>query len=343
MIIGSCSGRLCKISTDSPNRSVCITGLSGTGKTSRLNRMEMAGVDDGATVVVLDINKTHTSEQIFSPIRQPYTEKLNYIDVMEDGLGFELLRAIKTKDGKEESFVSLVNSAIEALSASQRLGAKQAGVLRRAVIYAIRHLEEYDSEAEALQDGLRLEDDETTAQAVQEKLWTLLHCGALKKTEKHVETGKINVLDLSEINMAARVILAEIILANIWRQVSFVGTGTDHQLFIVVDEFQNLSCRKNSVLMSMLREGRKFGLQLLLATQTLDVFPREILAILRQTATQLYFRPAPNEVRKIARDIAPEHVGEMAERLLRLKIGQAIAVGDLCVEGREIRRPLMVE
>ena len=344
MYLGDFNGNTCEVSADSPNGSVCITGLSGSGKTSRLNKMELAGANDGAAIVVLDINQTHKLEQIFRPICTEYMLKMNIIDVLKDGLGNGLLTAMKTKEGKEETWVSLVNSAVQNLGSLQRMGAKQKSVLRRAVIYAIRHSGQYDSESDALQAGLKLEDDEDTAKVVQENLWTLLNCGALKKSEKQIEAGRINIFGINGIDMPTRVVLAEIILANIWRRISFGDLNiTRHGLIIVMDEFQNYSFRNDSALKALLCEGRKFKVQIVLATQTLEVFPANIRTLVNQSATHLYFRPTESEAKKIARDSRVQDKVKLEKTLKRLKVGESIAVGDLMVKDRIIRRPILLK
>lgn len=344
MYIGSFCDLPCQIDRDSPNSSAIITGLSGTGKTVRLQQMELTSQKEGTTVIVFDLNKTHSENQIFRSIRADYMSRAQHINVVDDGLGTGLLTAMRTENGEEERFVNLVNSAVQALSSLQRMGPRQIGVLRDAVIYAIGHRSQFDSDAAALKCAFKVKDDDKTAEVVYQRLWTVLNCGALKKPVKTISDGKINIVDFSDVDSLARSSLAEISLSNLWRRICFGGADSVHQnLILAVDEFQNLSLTKNSVLLTMLREGRKFGLRLMLATQTADSFSQETLSVLNQTATHLYFRPARNEARKIAKMIAPERAQELEKRLAKLKVGEAIAVGDLNVDSRKIKRPILLK
>ena len=47
MYLGKFQGRNCVSSKFSPNESICITGLSGTGKTVRLQKIEIEAAREG--------------------------------------------------------------------------------------------------------------------------------------------------------------------------------------------------------------------------------------------------------------------------------------------------------
>lgn len=161
--------------------------------------------------------------------------------------------------------------------------------------------------------------------------------------QKNIALGRINVLDLSEIDAFTQVSLAELILSSIWRNAQFGCLKTfTSDLIIVLDEFQNLSLKKDSILRLLLREGRKFGIHLVLATQTTSIFSKDLLALLDQSATRLYFRPAQNEAVKIAKMITHGDPKGWEKRLLDLRVGESIAIGDLCVGTLHIKRPILL-
>lgn len=342
MYCGDLNGDPCWTSQNSPNQSVCLTGISGMGKTTRLNLMELMTVQTGGTILILDMNQTHTEGRIFPPVQKEYGKFLNRIDVLQDGLGYGLLQPMSTQQGTEEPFFHLVNSAVKALSSSQNMGARQLAALRQAVIEAVEHLADFPTEAEALAFSL-LQQENSYAEAVYQKLWTVLHCGALRPSMKFIQTGKINIMDLSGADSITQACLAEIMLSNLWRNIQFCGQeALPQKIVIVLDEFQNLSLKSDAVLRSMLCEGRKFGVSLLLSTQTLEVFAKDVIALLNQAATRLFFRPAQSEAKRVAQIIDFENVNKWVKELLKLKIGESIAVGNLCVGNAEISRPIIL-
>ena len=99
---------------------------------------------------------------------------------------------------------------------------------------------------------------------------------------------------------------------------------------IVLDEVQNLDHREESPLAQLLREGRKFGFSLILATQIMSNLERDERDRLFLAAHKLFFRPADTEMRSYA-DIAAvsteEKVDVWLRRLAGLKKGECYSLG----------------
>ena len=342
MYLGNFQGRNCVSSQFSPNESVCITGLSGSGKTVRLQKIEIEAAREGNTVIVLDLNQTHLHNQIFVGNREEFSLLENRIDAVQDGLNISILSPTQTIYGETEVFVNLVNSAVQAFSAEQNMGIRQIGALRNAVIQAVNQRAYFQSDADALKYALMCHDDAYSG-TVYQKLWTILNCGVLRPSTKSLKNGAINIIDFCGVDKITRKVLAEIVLSALWQSVQYAGvSGRMQSVVLILDECQIYSWRKTSVLCDILREGRKFGLKMALVTQTLNCFSSEIISILDQTATKLYFRPPQCDVRKIARKLGVSDSKKWEQELSALRIGESIAVGDLNVDGQEIRRPILL-
>ena len=99
---------------------------------------------------------------------------------------------------------------------------------------------------------------------------------------------------------------------------------------IVLDEVQNLDHREESPLAQLLREGRKFGFSLILATQIMSNLDKDEKDRLFNAAHKLFFRPADTEIRTYA-DIAAVTTGEKVDvwikRLAALKKGECYSLG----------------
>ncbi len=99
---------------------------------------------------------------------------------------------------------------------------------------------------------------------------------------------------------------------------------------LVLDEIQNLDHRLSSPLAKILTEGRKFGLSMILATQTLSNLHPEERDRLFQASQKLFFKPAETEVREYAR-VLEHSTNEKAElwikRLSSLGKGECYAFG----------------
>ncbi len=83
------------------------------------------------------------------------------------------------------------------------------------------------------------------------------------------------------------------------------GRGTQARPRVVVlDEVQNLDHREESPLAQLLREGRKFGFSLILATQIMSNLDKDERDRLFNAAHKLFFRPADTWIRREFRDFS---------------------------------------
>jgi DNA phosphorothioation-dependent restriction protein DptH len=89
---------------------------------------------------------------------------------------------------------------------------------------------------------------------------------------------------------------------------------------VVLDEVQNLDLGLEAPVGKFLTEGRKFGLSLIMATQTLNNLKGDRLSRLFQAAHKLFFRPSDNELAdhaKLLQNAAPGE-GSTQEWIARL-------------------------
>lgn len=340
MFVGNFNNTPCFISQNAPNLSVCLTGISGSGKTVRMQKIELEYVKNGGTVLVVDTTQTHVENQIFPCLREEYDKFINRIDALEDGLYIPLLTPLTNIRGESESFVNLINMVVNALTAGQNLGVQQIGVLRSAIMEAIQNRSRFQTDVEAITYFL-LRSEDKRASAVYQRLWTVLNSGVLRPSVRNVECGKINIIDLSSVDCLSKSTMTEILLSAIWRSVAYSGINNEVPgLLLCLDEFQNLSWKREAIARNILREGRKFGISVVMATQTLSVFSRDVVALLNQTATNLIFRPPLNEIFRIAKAIQPTKYEKWVSELNNLHVGECIAVGNLRVENHEISHPI---
>jgi DNA phosphorothioation-dependent restriction protein DptH len=104
----------------------------------------------------------------------------------------------------------------------------------------------------------------------------------------------------------------------------------DKPRVIVLDEIQNLDHRLDSPLGQFLTEGRKFGISLILATQTLSNLEKDEKDRLFQASHKLFFKPADTEIRSFAQilsDVTGGKTEEWVERLSSLKRGECFSLG----------------
>jgi DNA phosphorothioation-dependent restriction protein DptH len=104
----------------------------------------------------------------------------------------------------------------------------------------------------------------------------------------------------------------------------------DKPRVIVLDEVQNLNHKEESPLAQLLREGRKFGFSLILATQIMSDLSRDARDRLFIAAHKLFFRPAETEIRSYA-EIASIYTNEKVDvwinKIASLKKTECYSIG----------------
>lgn len=317
-----------RISVNSPNEHIAIFGISGTGKSTRINEIITDIQSSEGTVIVFDL-----TGQDFQNL-----DSVNRINAGNVGIDLQIFDMKKVENG-EESYVNFLGYITDTFTNVYKLGIRQQGALRTAIEYAIRYRNRYATEMDAIAAGLDGQDSDL-ATGVHNKLWQILHGGVFRKSNEQCGRGKVNILDFSGINPTAQREMVEIMLSFMWKKLR-TESKKENRICLVVDECQHF-LTGNSIVLEMLRESRKFGVNIILSTQSNAGFPSTVMSAVNQTAVQLYFRPSVSDMKKIANIIAPQDVGRCLLMLKRLKVGESIATGNLSVNGKEIQYPLII-
>ena len=319
---------------DALNAHILLTGISGSGKTHRLYWLEDCLLEQGARVLVLDLGKTHQED---NQLRQKETMR---VSVYKQGIPFSVIDLAKWQGqlcGNEKAAVAALT---ELLNAIGRLGMKKRAALRKAAQYALGLESRYENDLEVIKEGLRIQDN-PVAEEILEDFWPLWEQGDFHRSSMTLAAGNLLILDFSDYDRKTQKILMEMTLTASWSWFRISNLGVPRQpLFVIIDEFQNLNLSTESTMAQILREGRKFQLNLILATQTLTGFDKEKLALLQQAGTTLFFKPAARESRTLARIIYGENCQKGEESLKKLRRGECIVKGWLDIGGKAADRVL---
>ena len=143
------------------------------------------------------------------------------------------------------------------------------------------------------------------------------------------ENHRCHIIQLAGYMKDAARLVTEFSLIDLYWFYRGRGTQTSPRV-VVLDEVQNLDHREESPLAQLLREGRKFGFSLILATQIMSNLERDEKDRLFLAAHKLFFRPADTELRTYA-EIAAVSTGEKLDdwikKLAVLKKGECYSLG----------------
>lgn len=325
--------RYLNIADDSLNNHIALFGISGGGKTTAGKCICRNIVADGGTVLVLDYSGSFAGDD----------SMIKRIKIYEDGLPFPLLTPIRRPDGSYEDFYDIRASVLDVFANVSQMGVRQRAVMRDVITCAIGLKANKDTFDDINEMGAILCEISLmnrVAETVYDRYCELFNKLKSVPQSKIFEAGKITVLDLSQFSLRTQRVIAELILAIIWRYFRIWGQEAKQDLFVFCDEFQLLSLREEGILSQILREGRKFHLSLVLATQTLESFSKQELARIQQCGTKLFFRPGAHELTAVLRWIGAAKSDDLRKLLPSLDRGECIAVGRFEHGKGRLERPI---
>ena len=142
--------------------------------------------------------------------------------------------------------------------------------------------------------------------------------------------SRTTIIQLASLSRDIMRIATEFSLWDLYAYACSYG-NKNKPLPIILDEVQNLDHKLDSPLGKMLTEGRKYGISLILATQTLSVLKGEEQDRLFQAAHKLFFAPAETEILNYAKLLEQAIPGTdkkvWSKELANLQKGECISVG----------------
>lgn len=331
-IVGTNMG--CSISKDAVNQSILIMGESGAGKSEAAEKIARQRAKTGKKTLLLDYGGAHKGMVL---------DDKNYflIKVKEAGIPLPLFERFSSVDGGDEEEADVCEAVVDAFSQVAKLGYGGRYLLEKACQEAMMMRETYDDDMKCLYDAVSLlEEDEK--RLLMAKFHNLFLRVKFHKKMDLWRPGKVSVVDFSGYPKSMQLILTQLVLSVLWRYYQIYGHQMEEGTMIMLDEFQNLPLKDGFVLTQILREGRKFNLSLLLATQTIFTFDVATRTILQQPGTKLYFRPVESELKKIAKQFPDIGVADAEKLLQNLKIGECLACGEFEIAGRSKLKTLKV-
>lgn len=318
------------ISKFSPNKSIVISGLSGTGKSQRISDIEKKFVRDGGTVVAIDLDGSHPNYIL---------NATNVISAREDGIPLKIIRPEILRQAPEDVAV-YVSTFAEILLSTSRAGDRQIGVLREAIYFALEERGKFHNDFEAIEEGLNILGS-TISLGVRDKLWPLFKSNIFRQSSKTLLEKNINIISLNGLDCELKKIIAEIFLRALWNQIR--NSISKNRIMVVVDEFQNMPLGKKSTIFEMMRESRKYNVNMLLSTQSMANFTKQAMSAIDQAAVHMYFRPTSSEIKKISAQIDPENKEKISFMLKKLWLGQSLVSGNIEVNNKSISYPIIIQ
>lgn len=326
---------------NSLNSHVALIGASGSGKSVQAQRIICEIVKAGGTVLVINAHAAFTEDQLFDKYKDCIDKYRNDIEVYDTGIPCQLFEPVRFMDGTVEKRVDTIGAITDVISRAYKFGVKQKATLRHAVGYVMDE-QLYDKNGfEAIGYGLKIIGDKTSEE-VYERMLPLLEHNVFRAGEGLISKNKINIVHLSKMDLTTQEVVSELLLSHVWRLAN-ADQFKENNLFVFIDECQNMDASSNGPLAVMISEGRRMGVNLILATQMILLgTTNSVQQRISQCGLILYFKPAANRVALTARMINPSNESQWLATLKDIKVGEFVAAGDISLAGRKISYPILV-
>lgn len=325
----------------SVNSHVALIGASGSGKSVQAQRIICEIVKAGGTVLVIDSHAAFTDDQIFEKYKECIDKYRKDVDAYETGIPSHLFEPVRFSDGTLEKAVDTVGAITDVISRSLKFGVKQRATLRTAVKYVMDNDLYKKDGFKAIGAGLENNGDKTSVE-VCERLLPLLEHNIFRDGDGLIVDNKINIVHLSKMDLTSQAVVSELLLSYIWRMAN-AEQFKERNLFLFIDECQNMDSSSDGPLAVMISEGRRMGVNLILATQMiLQGTTNSVQQRISQCGLILYFKPAANRVALTSKMINPINESKWLTALKDMKVGEFVASGAVSIMGRSISYPITV-
>lgn len=281
---GKTAGKLIKYKEEE-NLHISVTGQSGCGKTVFLSQLLCSMKHLGDKVIVFDCNDSFTYETLCKNLSAEFVDNnITFHSIEEEGIPvdiFNLDYCSKMPD-KKKLISGVLAAPIDNLSQNQHV------TLKKYVAECIRDEFDFDELLTKLKKG------DKTDYSLYSKLCSVHNdmeeYGISDSTwEKFIDSSRsIIVISMSNDFSNTGNQLIDMLIASLY---NYQLRNTDRQLDIFIDEIQNQNLLAASPIAKIMKEGRKYHIALIFATQISSKGKSTSDKIMKQAGTSVFFKP----------------------------------------------------
>lgn len=321
------------------NGHIVLTGASGSGKTTQGINLMIQAAKQGAAVIALDIHNIFSEDQVIGELKENFERLSVSKDVYSEGLCIPLFTKGTFRDGTEENEEEVIGNVANIIATAYRLGNVQKSVLRQAMDFVYEE-NLYQKYGITIVDMVLKRMGTDKSEEVADRISEITNRNVFRDGEKFLEEGKINIIRLSKFSLDMQSLISEVVMNYLWRLAN-QGQFAEKGVCLFVDECHNYNMGKTGILSRMMMEGRKLGINLILATQLINS-QNFLSKLMMQAGLVMFFKPAKNEVKEAARLIDKESQKSLCMDLRRLKVGEFMSGGTVVLGKNTVENPLII-
>lgn len=309
------------------NDSYVILGESGYGKSVAAQSIVLQKANQSYSVRSLDIHDSSAPEHLFPTFRKSFEQLSSKIDAYNTPIPTTLFNPLRYADGTTESSADLSYTLSNIITKYIKLSRTETAAFSDSLEYVISNLDDNPDIFPAILKTLD-EFDTKASRSASAHLAPLLRHNVFRNQPIKRHSG-IEIINLSKFPPLFQKVIADLLLFDEFRTAS---QGGQPPRYIYIDEMQNLSIDKDCYLGKILTEGRKYSLNVILASQSIREFNASERTMLCQANHKLLFHPALLEVKYYAELLAsPQHRAEISDLLRNLEVGQCVFQGPIYI------------
>ena len=322
------------------NDSYVILGESGYGKSVAAQSIVLQKANQSYGVLSIDIHDSSAPEHLFPTFRKSFEQLSLRIDGYITPIPTTLLEPLHYADGTMESPADLSYTISNIITKYIKLSRTETAAFSDSLEYVISNLDDNPDIFPAILKTLD-EFDTKASRSASAHLAPLLRHNVFRNQPIKRHSG-IEIINLSKFPPLFQKVIADLLLLDEFRTAS---QGGQPPRYIHIDEMQNLSIDKDCYLGKILTEGRKYSLNVILASQSIREFNASERTMLCQANHKLFFHPALLEVKYYAELLSsPQHRAEISDLLRNLDVGQCVFQGPIYIgeDTKPTRAPICV-
>lgn len=322
------------------NSTVAVIGSSGGGKTSVLNYLAIQKCQAGEDIIIFDVHNVWDVSKLPQKMKDFYDEHCVIIDIQKDGIKLPLMEKLVDSDENDESRETIEHRVVSLLKNAGGLSSAETSEVATAVTTIVDRNMFQNQGISVLKEFLTM-GKRASANHAAGKLRAILEGNIIKVGDFIIEDENphIYVIDANGLEYDDQIVVSRFLQDFLLRSAMkkrFLKRG----LTLFIDECQNYGFKQKDPLFTLLNEGRKHRISLVLATQSYTMVGKKEMAVILQAGTTLYFLPRTDERRAIARVIEPSEFSKWLFTLSKMQRGEFIACGKFETEdGKKVIRP----
>lgn len=328
------------------NRHLIITGKSGQGKTYFIQTLLSEFSKFNLNTLILDYTDGFKRDQLEDSLINSLGDKLNERYIYIDKLPINPFKLQKIDLGGiiiDETVDDMVDRVEQILDFVFNLGIQQRTILSETIKEGYNRTGGKYTFSELKKD---LQDENNqNKNNLYGRLRPLLarevfmYDTDFTWDEVFGNEGKINIFQFSGYQTDIQKVMIEFLL---WDLFQYAKSGNEsNPLPIILDEIQNLNFNADSPIVKILREGRKYGVSGIFATQALVSIKGNDSESIYNAAQQIHFLPPDNQVKNISKMITSDKDKQnQVEILLKnLHKGEGLIYGPIKKDDGKLSTP----